>query len=83
MPVLEALARGVPVACSDLAVLREIGGVLPCFFDPDDPADAARKVADALALPHPLPGAGEWAAGFSWDAAAAGTWRAYERALRR
>ncbi len=83
MPVLEALARGVPVACSDLAVLREIGGELPCFFDPEDPADAARKVATALALPRPLPGAGEWTAGFSWDASAEGTWRAYERALAR
>jgi glycosyltransferase involved in cell wall biosynthesis len=81
MPVLEALARGVPVACSDLAVLREIGGDLPCFFDPDDPADAAHKVSEALALPHPLSGAAEWAARFSWDAAAAETWRAYERAL--
>jgi glycosyltransferase involved in cell wall biosynthesis len=81
MPVLEALARGVPVACSDLAVLREVGGELPCFFNPDDPADAARKVTEALALPHPLPGAGEWAARFSWDAAAGETWRAYERAL--
>jgi glycosyltransferase involved in cell wall biosynthesis len=81
MPVLDALARGVPVACSDLAVLREVGGDLPCFFDPDDPADAARKVAEALTLPHPLPGAGEWAGRFSWDAAAAGTWRAYDRAL--
>ena len=29
MPVLDALARGVPVACSDLAVLREVGGDLP------------------------------------------------------
>jgi glycosyltransferase involved in cell wall biosynthesis len=81
MPVLEALARGVPVACSDLAVLREIGGELPCFFDPGDPADAASKVTRALALPHPLPGAHEWTARFSWDAAAAETWRAYERAL--
>jgi glycosyltransferase involved in cell wall biosynthesis len=81
MPVLEALARGVPVACSNLAVLREIGGELPRFFDPDDPADAADKVAEALTLPRPLPGAREWAAGFSWDGAAAGTWRAYERAL--
>jgi glycosyltransferase involved in cell wall biosynthesis len=81
MPVLEALARGVPVACSDLAVLREIGGDLPCFFDPDDPADAAQKVSEALALPHPLSGSAEWAARFSWDAAAAETWRAYELAL--
>ena len=81
MPVLEALARGVPVACSDLAVLREIGDDLPRFFAPDDPADAARGVTEALALPRPLPGGAEWAARFSWDAAAAETWRAYERAL--
>jgi len=81
MPVLEALARGVPVACSDLAVLREIGGELPCFFDPDDPADAARKVDEALALPHPLPGGAEWAARFTWEAAAKGTWDVYDRVL--
>jgi glycosyltransferase involved in cell wall biosynthesis len=83
MPVLEALARGVPVACSNLPVLREIGGELPRFFSPDDPADAARKVSEALGLPRPLPGAAEWAAQFSWPAAAAETWRAYERALAR
>ena len=81
MPVLEALARGVPVACSDLAVLREIGGELPCFFDPKDPADAARKIAEALTLPHPLPGAREWAARFTWEAAAEGSWGAYDRVL--
>jgi glycosyltransferase involved in cell wall biosynthesis len=81
MPVLEALARGVPVACSDLAVLREVGGELPLFFDPDDPQGAARAIEAALASPRPLPGAPEHAAEFTWDAAAAGTWRAYDRAL--
>ncbi|TML02352.1 MAG: glycosyltransferase family 4 protein, partial [Actinobacteria bacterium] len=40
LPVVEALARGVAVACSDLPVLREVGGTLPHFFDPDDPQDA-------------------------------------------
>ena len=62
----------MPVACSDLPVLREVGGDLPRFFDPDDPADAARKPSsEALGLPRPLPGAAEWAARFTWEAAAA------------
>ena len=73
----------MPVACSDLPVLREIGGELPCFFDPDDPVDAARAVTKALALPRPLPGAAEWAARFSWEAAAEGTWAVYDRVLAR
>ena len=49
LPVLEAMLRGVPVACSDLPVLREVGGELPFFFDPDDPGDAARAVESGLA----------------------------------
>jgi len=81
MPVLEALARGVPVACSDLPVLREVAGELPQFFDPDDPEGAARAIEAALAAPRPLPGARERAADFTWEAAAAGTWEAYDRAL--
>jgi glycosyltransferase involved in cell wall biosynthesis len=81
MPVLEALARGVPVACSDLPVLREVGDRLPCFFDADDPEGAARAVAAALASPRPLPGAHEWASRFTWEAAGTETWRAYDRAL--
>jgi glycosyltransferase involved in cell wall biosynthesis len=81
MPVLEALARAVPVACSDLPVLREVAGELPCFFDPDDPQGAARAVAAALDIPRPLPGAVEWAKRFTWEAAAEGTWAAYDRAL--
>jgi glycosyltransferase involved in cell wall biosynthesis len=83
MPVLEALARGVPVACSDLHVLREVAGEFPRFFEPDDPAGAAQAVVAALASPRPLPGAREWAAAFTWEAASAGTWRAYDRALAR
>jgi glycosyltransferase involved in cell wall biosynthesis len=83
MPVLEALARGVPVACSDLPVLREVGGPLPCFFDPDDPQGAAAAVVAALGSSRPLPGAVEWASRFTWEAAATETWQAYDRALAR
>jgi glycosyltransferase involved in cell wall biosynthesis len=83
IPVLEALERGLPVACSDLPVLREVAGELPLFFDPDDPLGAAGAITAALAAPHPLPGARERAAEFTWEAAAAGTWQAYDRALGR
>ncbi|MBZ5635713.1 MAG: glycosyltransferase family 4 protein [Acidobacteriia bacterium] len=34
MPVLEALAAGVPVACSDIPPLREVAGDAALFFDP-------------------------------------------------
>jgi glycosyltransferase involved in cell wall biosynthesis len=83
MPVLEALSRGVPVACSDLTVLREVSGGLARTFDPDDAPGAAAAISEALrgggatAVEGPA-----WAARFTWEAAAQGTWEAYERALR-
>ncbi|KAK0329875.1 hypothetical protein LTR94_035023, partial [Friedmanniomyces endolithicus] len=36
MPVAEALSLGVPVICSDLAALREVGGNTPDYLDPLD-----------------------------------------------
>ncbi len=35
-PVIEALALGVPVLCSDLPALRETGGTVPDYLDPLD-----------------------------------------------
>ena len=82
MPVLEALSRGVPVACSDLPVLREVSGGLARTFDPDDASGAATAIAGALAAPGEAAVEGPaWAARFTWEAAARGTWEAYERAL--
>ena len=82
MPVLEALSRGVPVACSDLPVLREVSGGLARTFDPDDASGAATAIAGALAAPGEAAVEGPaWAARFTWEAAAQGTWEAYERAL--
>ena len=36
LPVIEALASGVPVLCSDLPALRETGGGVPDYLDPRD-----------------------------------------------
>jgi glycosyltransferase involved in cell wall biosynthesis len=42
LPVLEAMARGVPVACSNTSSLPEIAGDAALMFDPrDEPAIAA------------------------------------------
>jgi glycosyltransferase involved in cell wall biosynthesis len=81
MPVLEAMARGVPVACSDIAVLREVGGDVPRYFDAADPTSAA-AVIGAMLEDAALGQRGvERAARFSWPEAARGTMDAYERAL--
>jgi glycosyltransferase involved in cell wall biosynthesis len=81
LPVVEALVRGVPVACSDIPVLREVGGTLPRYFDPRDPDGAARAIAEALDGPHDDAAATAWARRFTWEAAAEGTFDAYERAV--
>jgi len=36
MPVLEAMAAGVPLACSDIPVLREVASDCALYFDPLD-----------------------------------------------
>ena len=46
MPVLEAMAAGVPVACSDIPPLREIARPRSTYFDPR----ANREIRDALVL---------------------------------
>jgi len=84
LPVLEAMARGVPVACSDRASLPEVAGDAALLFDPADPAAIAgalrRLLADA-ALRERLARAGrERAATFTWERTAAQTVAAYERA---
>ncbi len=81
MPVLEALAHGVPVAASDLPVLREVGGDLPHFFDARDPLDAARAIGEALADTRTAELGPARAATFTWEAAAHGTHEVYERVL--
>lgn len=36
LPLVEALAAGTPVLCSDIPVFREVGGDVPDFLDPND-----------------------------------------------
>jgi glycosyltransferase involved in cell wall biosynthesis len=44
IPLLEAMACGLPVACSDIPAFREVAGDAAVFFDPRDPA----RIAEAI-----------------------------------
>jgi glycosyltransferase involved in cell wall biosynthesis len=85
LPVLEAMARGVPVACSDRASLPEVAGDAALLFDPADPAAIAAALERLLSDPGEatrLRAAGiERAARFTWTRTAELTLASYERAL--
>jgi len=49
LPVLEAMARGVPVACSRAASLPEVAGDAALLFDPRDVHGIARAIERLLA----------------------------------
>lgn len=53
LPVPEALAAGVPVICSDLPALREVGGDVPEYFDPLDGAVWRQAILDYAAPNSP------------------------------
>jgi glycosyltransferase involved in cell wall biosynthesis len=48
LPVLEAMARGVPVACSNASSLPEVAGDAALMFDPHDEAAIAATVERLL-----------------------------------
>jgi glycosyltransferase involved in cell wall biosynthesis len=85
LPVLEAMARGVPVACADRSSLPEVAGDAALLFDPADPAAIARAIERLLGdheLAATLAEKGRrQAARFTWERAAEGTLAAYERVL--
>ena len=85
LPVLEAMARGVPVACSDRASLPEVAGDAALLFDPADPGSIAAAIERLLADPAEadrLREAGRArAAEFTWERTARLTLASYERAL--
>jgi glycosyltransferase involved in cell wall biosynthesis len=75
MPVLEALAAGIPTACSDIAPLREVAGPAAKFFPPTDEAQMLAALESLLSEPQPeLAQAGpRQARQFSWQRCAGQT----------
>jgi len=71
LPPLEAMASGLPVACSNAGSLPELAGAAARLFDPYDPHAIAAAVAEVLDDPEPWRARGlAHAASFSWDATA-------------
>ena len=87
LPVVEAMAAGIPVACSRTGAMPEIAGAAAAFFNPSQVADMIRILSHLLAnesLRGELVAAGRRRVGqFSWERAALQTIEVYERAARK
>lgn len=86
MPVLEAMACGIPVVASDVASLPEVAGGAALLFPPDDAGALERTLRhllsdDTFARQMRTRGL-RHVAGFSWDTSAAKHLAVYRRALR-
>lgn len=74
LPIVEAMARDVPVVCTDMPIFHEVAGRAALYFDPDSPTDFVAKIrevenparrAELIRLGRTQ------AATFSWDKSAA------------
>jgi glycosyltransferase involved in cell wall biosynthesis len=87
LPVLEAMARGVPVACSNASSLPEVAGDAALLFDPRDEsaiAEVVGRLLDDGALREQLRGRGlARAAELTWERTARLTLESYRRAFSR
>ncbi len=83
LPVIEAMERGVALACSDIPVLREVGGDIPRYFPVDDPVACAAAIMDCIYGEDRRSAGRDRAAGFTWSSAAEMTMGAYGRAMQR
>lgn len=85
LPALEAMAHGVPTACSDAGALPELCGEAAVMFDPysvEAIVEAVDRILTDTALRERLSLAGpERARMFSWQSTAQLTLEAYKKAL--
>lgn len=85
LPVLEAMAHGVPVVTSAGTSMAEFADGAGLLVDPVDDAALAEALSRAVGAEHDALAAAvrERAAGHTWDAAAEGVARAYRDVARR
>jgi glycosyltransferase involved in cell wall biosynthesis len=87
LPILEAMARGVPVACARASALPEVAGDAALYFDPGSPDQIAAAVTRLLVdreFAKMLVARGHARQqSFTWRRTAEGTLESYERALKQ
>lgn len=81
MPVLEAMAAGIPTACSDIPPLREVAGDTAVLFDPLDDASMLAALDRVVKAPPDIAAAVERAHSFTWERTARETLAACEAAI--
>jgi glycosyltransferase involved in cell wall biosynthesis len=74
IPVLEAMSSGVPVVCSDLSSLPEVGGNCAVYCDPYEPSSIADAIHAVLTMTPAaretaIAKGREWADTFTWNRA--------------
>ena len=86
LPVLDAMARGVPVVTSNTSSLAELAGDRAILVDPTDVAEIAeglaRVLTDRAAAADLIARALPRAAAYTWEATARATLDAYDAAIR-
>ena len=67
IPVLEAMAAGIPVACSDIPPLREVAGNTVIYFDPNDDVAMRNALRQVVSDRSHVDDARARAAEFTWE----------------
>jgi glycosyltransferase involved in cell wall biosynthesis len=87
LPVLEAMLRDVPVACSNSSSLPEVAGDAALLFDPEDQAQVTQAIGrlldDATLAAELVERGRRRAAEYTWERAGAVTLDGYKQVLAR
>ena len=70
IPVLEAMAAGIPIACSDIPPLREVAESTVVYFNPTDENDIRIAMEQVVTDDSLAEAARQRAAQFTWEKAA-------------
>jgi len=85
MPILDAMARGVPVLTSNISAMPEVAGDAALLVDPTDMnaiADGLRRLSSDSALRDTLIRRGlARSKEFTWEKSVESTWRVYQELM--
>jgi glycosyltransferase involved in cell wall biosynthesis len=85
LPLLEAMRRDVPVACSNVSSMPEVAGDAALLFDPHDPVAIrkaiARLITDREEAARLVERGRQRCRVFTWEATAGATLAGYRRAI--